>query len=641
VNAVVSRADQSHPRRRELLQRVGLPLRTFLGTEAGSAGLLFAAVLVALAWANSPLSDSYASVWSTELSVRLGSVELSMVLRRWVTDGLMFFFFLVVGLEVRRELAMGELTDRRTVTVPAIAAVGGMVVPAAIYLAINPGGEAANAWGAVIGTDTAFLLGALALVGASGSTPLRVFLLTLTIFDDIVAVLAIAVFYSEGVDGGALALAVGCILVMVALGRLRVWRAAPYVLAGLALWLATVESGLHPTIAGMAMGLTISAYPPAREAVERAAALAGAFRQSPMAELARSARSSVARALSPNERIQTALHPWTSYVVVPLFALANAGVGLRYGVVADALSSPVTWGVFAALVVGKLIGVAGSTLAAVRLGLGRLPRGVGPGQVLGGAALSGIGFTVALLIIELSIEDPALREQAKVGVLAAGLAATLVAWSIFRAAALLGEPLEPPGILDPPVDPDRDHIRGRVDAPLTLLEFADFECHFCGQATGVVDDLRLRFGSELRYVFRHLPLTDIHEHAELAAEACEAAGTQGRFWEYHDILFEHQDELEFEDLLGYAGELDLEVETFARELEHRVHSPRVLEDVVSAEASGARATPTFFVGGRRHVGGHDAGTLAAALEASRPQSAGPGSPCAHPSPPYSRFGDER
>jgi Na+/H+ antiporter NhaA len=618
VSAAAARqANQSHPRRLELLAQVGQPLREFLSTEAGSAGLLFAAALVALVWANSPLSDSYVSFWGSDVSVRAGNAELSMDLRHWITDGLMFLFFLVIGLEVRRELAMGELTDRRTMVVPALAAVGGMVVPAAIYLAINAGGEAAQAWGAVIATDTAFLLGALAVVGPAHSTPLRVFLLSLTIFDDVVAVLAIALFYVKGIDGLALLIAVGCLLVVLALGRLRVWRAGPYVIAGLALWLATLESGLHPTIGGMAMGLAISAYPPSREAVERAAALAGAFRQSPMAELARSARLSVARALSPNERIQSALHPWASYVIVPLFALANAGVDLRSGVVGDALPSPVTWGVIAGLVGGKLIGVAGSALAAVRLGLGRLPRGVGPGQVLGGAALSGIGFTVSLLIIELSFESPALREQAKVGVLAAAVLATLVAWLMFRLATLLGATPQTPAILDPPVAPERDHIRGRVDAPLTLVEFADFECPFCGQATGMVDDLRRRFGDELRYVFRHLPLRDVHEHAELAAEASEAAAAQGRFWEYHDILFGHQDELEFEDLLGYAGELDLDVEAFARELEHGVHSGRVLEDVVSAEASGARATPTFFIGGRRHTGRHDAETLAAALEASR------------------------
>jgi protein-disulfide isomerase len=208
-------------------------------------------------------------------------------------------------------------------------------------------------------------------------------------------------------------------------------------------------------------------------------------------------------------------------------------------------------------------------------------------------------------------------------VLAAGALATVTGWVVFRlAAALLGEPTGLPTLLDPPVDPTRDHIRGPVDAPLTLLEFADFECPFCGHATGMVNDLRGRFGDRLRYVFRHLPLTDVHPHAELAAEASEAAGAQGRFWEYHDILFQHQDELELEDLLGYAGELDLDVERFARELEEGVHSARVSQDVASADASGARATPTFFIGNRRHAGPYDADTLAAELEASRSQAAG-------------------
>jgi protein-disulfide isomerase len=361
------------------------------------------------------------------------------------------------------------------------------------------------------------------------------------------------------------------------------------------------------------MGLAISAYPPDREAVQRAAALAVAFQQSPMASLARSAKLGVAQALSPNERIQTALHPWTGYVVVPLFALANAGVDLRGDALAAAVSSPLTWAVVAGLLIGKPIGIAGFALAATRLGVGRLPRGVTGAQLLGGAALSGMGFTVSLLIIELAIDSPELRGQAKVGVLIAAAAALLSGWLVFR---VTGTP-RLPEVLDPPVDLERDHIRGPVAAPLTLLEFADFECPFCGQATGVVEELRKRFGDELRYVFRHLPLSDVHKHADLAAEASEAAAAQGRFWEYHDMLFHHQDQLEFEDLLGYAGELDLDVERFARELELGIHAGRVLEDVVSAEASGARATPTFFVSGRRHVGPYDAATLAAALEASR------------------------
>jgi len=618
ATAAAPSADQTRPRRRELLQQLASPLRDFLRTEAGSAGLLLAATLAALIWAN-VASGSYEDLWTTELSVRIGDHALVKDLRDWVNDGLMVFFFFVIGLEVRRELTMGELTDRRTVTVPAVAALAGAVVPAAIFLAINPSGDAASGWGVVIATDTAFLLGALALIGPACPTQLRVFLLTLSIVDDIAAITVIGVFYSSSIDAVALVVAGACALGIVALGRLDLWRGPGYFVVAGGLWVAMVESGLHPTIAGMVAGLLVTVYQPRRERVEQAASLARAFRQSPLPSLARSTKLSVERAVSPNERLQALLHPWTSFVIVPLFALANAGVYLGGGLLGDAFSSALTWGVIAGLVGGKLVGVGITSLGAVRLGLGRLPRGVGSGQVLGGAALSGIGFTVSLLIVELGLGSPQLRDEAKVGVLAAAALAALGGWAIFRlAAGLRGERTAGlPMFLDRPVDSGRDHIRGAADAPLTLVEFGDFECPFCGRATGMVKELRHRLGDDLRYVFRHLPLTDVHPHAELAAEAAEAAGAQGRFWEYHDLLFEHQDELELEDLVGYAGELGLDVERFTRHIEEGRHSARVRADVASADASGARGTPTFFVGERRHVGPYDAETLAAELEATR------------------------
>jgi predicted DsbA family dithiol-disulfide isomerase len=255
----------------------------------------------------------------------------------------------------------------------------------------------------------------------------------------------------------------------------------------------------------------------------------------------------------------------------------------------------------------------------VKLGWGALPEGVGPGQLVGGAALSGIGFTVSLLIANLAFESQELQNEATVGVLIAGVLSSTLGWIIFRfAETVLGErSASLPVLLEPPVDPERDHIRGRIDAPLTLVEYADFECPFCGAVTGVVEALRERFGDELRYVFRHLPLTNIHRHAQLAALAAEAAGEQGRFWEMHDLLFQHQDQLEMEDLLGHAHTLGLDVEEFARAFGRQHLADRVEEDVESANASGARATPTFFIGGRRHVGPYDVESLAAELEASR------------------------
>lgn len=617
-------AGQTRAPRRVLLAQVASPLRRFLVTEAGSAGLLLAAAAVALVWANSPWSGSYESLWETRAIVGVGDHDIALDLRHWVNDGAMALFFFTIGLEVRRELSMGELTDRRRIVVPAVAAAGGMVVPALLYLLIAPSGDAAAGWGVVIGTDTAFLLGALAVVGPLCPTQLRVFLLSLTVFDDAVAVAVIGAVYSESLDVPAMLIAAACLAALAWLSRRGEWRTLLYGAVGVVLWIATLESGLHPAIAGMAAGLLIAARAPAARDVEVAAARFRAFRQSPLPDVGYAAKRGLQRAVSVNERLQVGLHPVVSFVVVPVFALANAGVDLRGGLLGEAMRSPLTWAVVAGLVAGKLIGIGAGAIGAVRLGLGRLPQGVGEGQVLGGAALSGIGFTVSLLIVGLAFDDPALRDEATVGVLLAGVLAVLLGWALFRMAAVLrGERTAGlPTLLADPVDPARDHIRGPADAPLTLLEYGDFECPFCGRATGVVHELEARFGERLRYVFRHLPLPDVHPHAELAARAAEAAGAQDRFWEMHDLLFTHQDELEVEDLLGYAGELQLDVERFARALEDDALAAHVREDVAGAEASGARGTPTFFVGGRRHVGAYDAESLAAELTSGGPPPPG-------------------
>lgn len=452
--SAVAEADQTRSRRTSLTAQLAAPLRAFLLNEAGSAGLLLGATVVALLWANSPWSDTYESLWSTETVIRVGSGELALDLGHWVNDGLMAVFFFVIGLEVRHELSLGELTDRRRIVLPATAALGGMVVPIALFLLLNPSGEATNGWGIVIGTDTAFLLGALALVGPACPTQLRVFLLTLTVFDDAVAVTVIGVVYSDAIDLPALAVAAGCLAALALFSRYGEWRATVYLLLSAALWVATLESGLHPSIAGMVAGLVIAARAPRRQDVERAASLFRAFRQSPLPDVGYSAAKGLRRAVSVNERLQILLHPWTSFVVVPIFALANAGVDLGGGVLGDALRSPLTWGVVLGLVAGKLLGIGGAALGALRLRLGSLPQGVGEGQMLGGAALSGIGFTVSLLIADLAFDHPELRDEATVGVLIAAALATLAGWVVFRLAAVLrGERTASlPMVLDRPVD---------------------------------------------------------------------------------------------------------------------------------------------------------------------------------------------
>ncbi|MGK5113241.1 Na+/H+ antiporter NhaA [Geodermatophilus sp. CPCC 205506] len=614
---------QSSPGGRGVLARVA-PLRRALRTEAGSAGLLLLTTVVALLWVNSPARGSYDAFWHTDLAVRIGEAELALDLQHWVNDGLMVFFFFVVGLEIKRELVMGELTDRRRAAVPALAAVTGLAVPALVYVLFNLGDEAVSAWGVVISTDTAFLLGVLALVGPACPAQLRLFLLTLAIADDVGALTVIALFYTEQLDPVALAVAVVGLAMMVGLRFLRVWRGPAYLVLGLAVWVAMYESGVHPTLAGVVIALFTPAYPARREEVEDAARRTRAYQQSPNPEFARAARLSIDRSVSASERLQQLWQPWTSFVIVPVFALANAGVALTGETLRAALSSPVTIGVIAGLVLGKLAGILLGTGLAMRLRLGQLAPGLTRWQLAGGAALSGIGFTISLFIVDLAFDDERSADEARVGVLAASVLAAFLGWGLFR----LADRLRPPGtggrpvLLDPPVDPARDHVRGPLDAPLTLVEYGDFECPFCGRATGAVEEVRDRFGDRLRYVFRHVPLVDVHPHARLAAEAAEAAAAQVRFWDMHDRMFSAQDRLTAGDLLDHAAAIGLDVQRFARDLGAGRYARRVEEDVESAEASGVEGTPTFFVNGVRHTGPYDADSLAAALLATAGEDAG-------------------
>lgn len=604
-------------------------LRDFVRTESGSAGLLLAAAAVALLWANSPWSSSYESLWSNEAVVAIGDHSLSMDLAHWVNDGLMAVFFFVIGLELRHEISVGDLRQKRRLIVPALGGLGGIIVPALLYLLVNPSGDAAKGWGIVIGTDTAFLLGALALVGPKASSQLRVFLLTMTIADDLLAVAIIGAVYSESLDFVAMGVAIGCLGVIALLGWLGTSQSLPYVVTFFVAWLATINSGLHTSIVGMLAGILVVSYIPRRDALDTAARLFSAFRQSPSRGARSSLKRSLQRAVSVNERLQEMLHPWTSFLIVPVFALANAGVDLRHGVLGEALRSPVMWGVVLGLVVGKPIGISLFVLGSARLGLGPMPRRLGPGQVIAGGALSGMGFSVSILIVNLAFDSADLRKEATVGVLLACALSLVTGWLAFRLARVLlrEEPAGLPMALEPPVDLRRDHFLGPRDAPLTLVEYGDYECPFCGAATHAVAEVRERFGDELRYVFRHLPLGDVHPNAELAAEAAEAAAAQGKFWEMHERLFEHQDELQVEDLVGYAASIDLDVEEFTRALTEGRHGARVREDSASADASGAVGTPTFFVGGRRHTGAWDTESLSAALEASREVPvAGPAEP---------------
>jgi len=598
------------------------PLRAFLRTETGGAAFLLTATVAALVWVNIDES-SYERLWHTMLSIQLGGAGVALDLRGWVNSGLMTIFFLVVGLEARRELDLGELRERRRFALPFLAGLGGIAAAVALYLAFNGGHSSAHGWGIVMSTDTAFALGLLALVGPRFPDRLRAFMLTVVVVDDIFSVVIIATVYTAVLHLVPLLVALAFFGGALVARRLGVPAGLGLATLGTAAWVALLKSGVEPVVIGLALGLLTYAYPAPRSNLERVTDRFREFREQPTAELARAARVELRAATSPNERLQHLLHPWTSYLIVPVFALANAGIAVNGHFLARAFSSRITIGILVGYVVGKPLGILGTSWLVTRLSGGRLRPPVGWAAVAGGGTIAGVGFTIALLVSTLAFDGRSL-EEAKVGILSAALGASLLTWLLFRATARLPRRLRIRALLGPSealvdlyseVDPDRDHYRGPVDAPVTLVEYGDFECPYCGRAEPVVRLLLQEFG-DVRYVWRHLPLSDVHPHAQLAAESTEAAAAQGSFWEMHDLLFDHQDALDYDDLIGYAEELGLDVERFSDDLHERLGAGRVAEDIDGADLSGVAGTPTFFVNGRRHYGAYDIDALSAAVHAA-------------------------
>ena len=566
-------------------------------------------------------------MWSTQLSVRIGGSGLSQDLRQWVNDGLMTLFFFVVGLEARREFDLGELRDRRRLALPMLAGLGGMLVPVALFLLINGSDGSRGGWGAAMSTDTAFALGMLAFVGRRFPDNLRAFILTVAVVDDLVALVVIAVVFTTALDVMALAVALALFAVILAVRARRVSNGAVYAVLGLAAWVATERSGVDPVVVGLAMGLLTIAYPASRADLEHATDLFRVFREQPTSEFAQSARAGLRSAISPNERYQQLYHPFTSYFIVPLFALANAGIVITGGFLSRAYASPITLGIIVAYLIGKPLGISGVAALVTRLTRGRIRPPVGWGAVIGGAAIAGIGFTVSLLIATLAFHGQALAE-AKLGVLSTLVGAPILSAIVLRLTRKLPQGMRlraivgsSPVIVDlaVPVDPERDHIRGPEDAAVTLVEYGDLECPFCGQAETVIRELLRDFG-DVRYVWRHLPLNDVHPQAQIAAEASEAAGAQGRFWEMHDALLSHQDHLKIRDLVAEAGNLGLDVDQFREHLKKRKGLSHIAEDVESADMSGVSGTPSFFINGHRHQGAYDIDTLSKAVRLARARS---------------------
>ncbi|HEY3961886.1 MAG TPA: Na+/H+ antiporter NhaA [Gaiellaceae bacterium] len=598
------------------------PLRQFLRTQVSSAAVLLTASIVALVWANAD-PGSYSSAWHTTLAIRIGHTGVTQDLRSWVNSGLMTFFFFVIGLEARREFDMGELRERRRFTVPLVAGMAGMALPASIYVLINAGHSTVHGWGVAMSTDTAFALGMLALVGPRFPDRLRAFMLTVSVVDDLLALCVIAFVYSGHIALGALAAAIGIFVAILIVRAAGVRRGAAYGVLGLAAWVALQRSGVDPIVIGLALGLLTYAYPASRSDLERATDLFRSFREQPTPELAREAQVGLTAAISPNLRLQELYAPWASYVIVPLFGLANAGVHLSGSFLAHAYGSRVTLGIIVAYLVGKPVGVTGSALLVTKLSKGRVRPPVGWAAVAGGGAIAGIGFTVSLLIASLAFTGEHLQE-AKVGVLTSALCASLLTWLVFRATARLPRRLairalvgsaEPLIDLAVPVDAERDHIRGPADAKVTLVEYGDFECSYCGLAEPTIREVLADFG-DVQYVWRHLPLNDVHPYAQVAAEAAEAAAAQDAFWPMHDLLLAQED-LRGKHVTEAAKHLGLDVERFSNDLREHAGAARIAEDVDSADLSGVSGTPTFFINGKRHNGAYDIDALSTAVRAAR------------------------
>ena len=421
-----------------------LPFQRFLQTEASGGILLLAATALALILANSPLAGLYHETLQTEIAINVGGAQVAESVLDWINEGLMALFFLVVGLEIKREVVVGDLRSPKRAALSVVAAVGGAVIPAAVYLALNAGGPGSRGWGIPIGTDTAFSLGVLALLGRRIPTGLRTFLASFAIVDDVVAVLVISVAYTKNISWVALAIVAGCFVLLMLANFLGVRRLAVYTVLGVALWLAMLSSGVHATVAGILVALTIPVRSriDSSDFVRRAREYLDAFAASGYSGLRmltneeqqaalEALEDSAEQFMVPLQRVESALHPWVAYLIVPIFALANAGIALNAGLT-QALTQPVTLGVLLGLVVGKPVGVFLSTWIVERAGFAVLPEAVTWRHMFGVAFLGGIGFTMSLFITDLAFESSAFNIQAKVGILLGSLVAGITGWLMLR-----------------------------------------------------------------------------------------------------------------------------------------------------------------------------------------------------------------
>ena len=592
-----------------------LRLTRLTGSDAAAAVALLVSTLVALVWANVP-GDSYVSFWETPVALRFGSAELELDLRHWINDALMAVFFFLITLEVRHDLVLGEFRDARRIRVPVAAAVAGLVVPTLLFLLVvtltGQDAEARGAWGVVISTDTAFVAGLLAVVGRSVPVNLRAFVLALSVVDDIGALGVIAVAYTDDLRLVPLAVAVAGLAVVALMRRARVWRWNVYLLVALPIWFGALASGVHPTLAGVGVGLLLPVYGAHLSKVSAAESAARAYGRAPSARGARQVVESLQRSVSLNERAQRALRPWVNFLVVPVFALANTGVVLDGESLRAAAGSGLTWAIVVGLVVGKVTGVTVASVAAVRLGFGRLPSGIFVRHVVSAGLLTGVGFTISLFIVDLALSSPELQTQARIGILVASTASSVVALAAIAVVRAVDRRRLPGRQrLARAVDRDRDHLRGSTDAPAELVVYASFVFSTAGRTVEVVDELRAELGESLLFVYRHLPTDD--PVSSIAAQAAEEGAAQGRFWQVHDGLAARVGQLDERAVRRCAADAGMNLARLDDALATGRHVERIEEDIRDARAMALDQPPSFFVNGQLYDGPLDVESMRTAL----------------------------
>ncbi len=595
----------------------GFISRLARGPEAlRGAFVLITATIAALVWANLP-GYSYQTFWHLPLGFELGGFRFELSLQHWINDAVMAVFFAHVTLEVRREIELGELRDWRRASVPVIAAVAGLVIPALVYVGVTWGSDAVGGWGVVVSTDTAFVLGMLALVGRGMPPQLRIFLVTLAVADDVGALGVIAFAYTGHFNPLPLLLAAAGLAVIAVMRFLGVWRGVLYLLPSIMVWVGLYLSGVHATLAGVAIALLLPIFATGFDDLRRARDHMRAFQMSPTAGYARTAENSLARAISINERAHRALMPYITWLILPMFALANAGVRITGESLADAFTSTLTWGILIGLVVGKIVAITVSTWIVTRVRPGALGPAVRMSHILGVSMLAGMGFTISLFVTELAFDDPVDVSRAQIGVIAATvIAAALgaITFSIVSARERRRSPHR--DRLVRALDPARDPVLGdSTSAVIAVVEYGNYATPYSPGAGEMRQEMEGRFGGDVVYSFRHLPLEQ--PLGRSAAIANEAAALQGRFWEMRDELLREAPIETERQIRRAAAAAGLNLRRFEEDSGDAATAQRVEEDLQDAEMMHLNEAPTYFIDNVRYEGSIDAGSVNAAVANAR------------------------